>query len=397
MSMKRRDRRNRVLRTGESQRTDGRYAFKYIDPYGKPQYVYSWKLTPTDPVPAGKRAGPSLREKEEAIRRDLEDGIDHLGAKMTVVQLYALETTQRGNVRDGTKAGRDWFMRKLKEDPLGAMTIGNVRPCDAKAWAVRMKESGMAYQTIGHGKRALNAAFYTAVQNDFIRRNPFGFRLNEVIVDDTTPKVPLTPMQMESLLDFMRGDKVYGKYTDDLTILLGTGLRISELCGLTEKDIDFDAMAVSVDHQLLRGKKRGCYIAPPKTESGYRRIPMSQQVAEAFRRVIARNAGVKSPVIDGYTGFLFLNRKGNPRTCDSYDNMFKGLARKYDQTHEEPLPKPMTPHTLRHTFCTNMANRGMNPKALQYIMGHASITMTLNYYAHADFASAMAEMARLTG
>ena len=77
--------------------------------------------------------------------------------------------------------------------------------------------------------------------------------------------------------------------------------------------------------------------------------------------------------------------------------MFRGLAEKYDRTHKEPLPRPMTPHTLRHTFCTNMANRGMNPKALQYIMGHASITMTLNYYAHADFASAMAEMARLTG
>ena len=397
MSIKRRDRRNRVLRTGESQRKDGRYAFKYTDPYGKPQYVYSWKLTPTDPVPAGKRAGPSLREKEEAIRRDREDGIDHLGGRMTVAQLYGLETTQRGNVRDGTKAGREWFMRKLKEDPLGAMPIGNVKPCDAKAWAVRMKENGMAYQTIGHGKRALNAAFHTAVQNDFIRRNPFGFRLNEVIEDDTTPKVPLTLAQTESLLDFMRGDKVYGKYTDDLTILLGTGLRISELCGLTEPDIDFDAMAVNVDHQLLRGKKRGCYIAPPKTESGYRRIPMSQQVAGAFRRVIARNAGVKSPTIDGYTGFLFLNGRGNPRTCDSYDNMFRGLAEKYDRTHKEPLPRPMTPHTLRHTFCTNMANRGMNPKALQYIMGHASITMTLNYYAHADFASAMAEMARLTG
>ena len=193
MSMKRRDRRNRVLRTGESQRTDGRYAFKYIDPYGKPQYVYSWKLTPTDPVPAGKACRPVPPGEGGGHTRDLEDGIDHLGAKMTVVQLYALETTQRGNVRDGTKAGRDWFMRKLKEDPLGAMTIGNVRPCDAKAWAVRMKESGMAYQTIGHGKRALNAAFYTAVQNDFIRRNPFGFRLNEVIVDDTTPKVPAHP------------------------------------------------------------------------------------------------------------------------------------------------------------------------------------------------------------
>ncbi len=55
----------------------------------------------------------------------------------------------------------------------------------------------------------------------------------------------------------------------------------------------------------------------------------------------------------------------------------------------------MTPHTLRHTFCTNLANAGMNPKALQYIMGHSNITMTLNYYAHATFASARAEMERL--
>lgn len=55
----------------------------------------------------------------------------------------------------------------------------------------------------------------------------------------------------------------------------------------------------------------------------------------------------------------------------------------------------ITPHSLRHTFCTNYANAGMNPKALQYIMGHANIAMTLNYYAHATFDSAMAEMKRL--
>ena len=50
---------------------------------------------------------------------------------------------------------------------------------------------------------------------------------------------------------------------------------------------------------------------------------------------------------------------------------------------------------MRHTFCTCLANAGMNPKALQYIMGHSNITMTLNYYAHAIFASAKAEMDRL--
>ena len=59
-----------------------------------------------------------------------------------------------------------------------------------------------------------------------------------------------------------------------------------------------------------------------------------------------------------------------------------------------PIPN-ITPHILRHTFCTRLANAGMNPKALQYIMGHANITMTLNYYAYATCDSAKAEMERL--
>ena len=99
--------------------------------------------------------------------------------------------------------------------------------------------------------------------------------------------------------------------------------------------------------------------------------------------------------IDGYSNFLFLNRDGYPKTATNYDGMFRGLAKKYNKYHEEALPKVMTPHTLRHTFCTNMANAGMNPKALQYIMGHSNITMTLNYYAHATFDSAKAEMLRI--
>ena len=55
MSEKRRDSKNRVLRSGESQRKDGRYAYKYTDTFGKPQFVYAWKLVPTDKTPKGKR------------------------------------------------------------------------------------------------------------------------------------------------------------------------------------------------------------------------------------------------------------------------------------------------------------------------------------------------------
>lgn len=71
MSEKRRDNKNRILRTGESQRKDGRYAYKYIDTFGKPQFVYSWKLVPTDKTPAGKRDDIALREKEKETKKTL--------------------------------------------------------------------------------------------------------------------------------------------------------------------------------------------------------------------------------------------------------------------------------------------------------------------------------------
>jgi len=176
---------------------------------------------------------------------------------------------------------------------------------------------------------------------------------------------------------------------------LGTGLRISELCGLTDTDIDFNNRIINVDHQLLKSSKIGYYVEVPKTESGVRQIPMSDKVYQAFKRVLQNRKGAKPIIIDGYGNFLFLNRDGLPKVAVNYDSMFKGLAKKYNKTHEEALPKVMTPHTLRHTFCTNMANKGMNPKALQYLMGHSNITMTLNYYAHATFDSAKAEMDRL--
>lgn len=394
-SEKRRDNKNRVLRTGESQRKDGRYVYNYIDTFGKPQSVYSWKLVPTDKIPAGKRKDISLREKEEEIQKDIFDGIDTIGKKMTVCQLYAKQIRHRANVKEGTKQGRGQLMRILREDKLGACPIEKVKLSDAKEWALRMKEKGYAYKTINNHKRSLKAAFYTAIQDDCIRKNPFDFQLNTVLEDDTEPKVPLSPIQEASFLSFIQNDKVYKKYYDEIIILLGTGLRISELCGLTETDIDFENKLINVDHQLLK-ISGNYYVDTPKTKSGVRQIPMSTNVCEALERVLKNRRQTATPIIvGGYTRFLFLNQNGLPKVAANYENMFRGLVKKYNKCHEEALPKVMTPHTLRHTFCTNLANAGMNPKALQYIMGHSNINMTLNYYAHATPDNAIAEMERL--
>ena len=166
MSEKRRDSKNRILRSGESQRKDGRYAYKYVDTFGKPQFVYAWKLVPTDKTPAGKREDISLREKEKEIQKDLDDGIDPIGKKMTVCQLYAKQNRHRGNVRHNTVKSRERLMKLLESDPLGACPIESVKMSDAKEWALRMRDRGIAYRTISNDKRSLKAAFYTAIQDD---------------------------------------------------------------------------------------------------------------------------------------------------------------------------------------------------------------------------------------
>lgn len=389
---KRRDNKGRILRTGESQRKDGRYAYKYTDAYGKPQFVYSWKLVPTDKTPAGKRDVPALRDKIKEICRDLDDGIDTVGKKMTVCQLYAKKNGLRKNVKHGTEKGREYLMGLLQDDPIGLKSIDSVKQSDAKEWAIRMSEKGFAYQSINNFKRSLKAAFYSAIEDDYIRKNPFNFSLDTVLEDDREAKEALTPQQVESLLAFMEQDTVYRKYRDEVIILLGTRLRISEFCGLTTA-LDFKNRYIHIDHQLLRDADIGYYIETPKTKKGIRQIPMSETVYQALKRVLKNRTNVIPFSVDGYKNFLFLKKDGTPKVAANYEGMLKGLVKKYNKLHKDQLPN-ITPHILRHTFCTRLANAGMNPKALQYIMGHANITMTLNYYAHATCDSAKAEMER---
>ena len=108
----------------------------------------------TDRVPAGKRDCISLREKIAELQKDIHDGIDVVGKKMTLCQLYAKQNAQRPKVRKNTETGRKYLMDILKKDKLGVRSIDSIKPSDAKEWAIRMSENGYAYQTINNYKRS---------------------------------------------------------------------------------------------------------------------------------------------------------------------------------------------------------------------------------------------------
>jgi len=107
---RRKDNKGRLLKTGESQRKDGRYVYKYQDKSGKSKFLYSWRLTDTDPIPKGKQLKKSLRELEKELQRDIMDEIDSSGKKMVLWQLYEKHNALKPNVRQSTETGRKYLM-----------------------------------------------------------------------------------------------------------------------------------------------------------------------------------------------------------------------------------------------------------------------------------------------
>lgn len=395
MSEKRRDNRNRILHNGESQRQDGRYAYKYKDINGETKFVYSWRLDKNDRAPAGKPRDLSLREKERQIQQDLFNQIVPNGGNLTVLELVQKYLSLKVNVRHNTQANYNFVVGIPKKEAFGSLRIDKVKLSDAKAWLIKLQKDGRGYSTIHSVRGVVRPAFEMAVRDDLIRKNPFGFELATVVVNDSVTREAITRAQERAFLKFIQEDNCYRKYYDGIYILFHTGLRISEFCGLTISDIDFRNKCIRVDHQLQRKRDMEYIIEDTKTKSGERYVPMSQQVVECFRRVIAnRKPPKQEPIIDGYTGFLFLDKNGMPMVALHWEHYFKHILNKYNSIYKVQLPK-ITPQVCRHTFCSNMARSGMSPKTLQYIMGHSDISVTLNTYTHLTFDDAKAEFDRV--
>lgn len=382
---------------GEQQRADGRYIFGYTDPVTKKKkFVYSWRLEPTDKLPAGKKEDLSLREKEKLIEQDLKGGVSVSGGNMTVLELVEKYLEQKVNVRPTTKAGYKTVVNILKNEEFASRKINSINTMDAKSWILKLQsEDGRSYSSIHNIRGVVRPAFQMAYEADIIRKNPFDFELNNFLINDSIKREALTAKQERDYLKFIKEDAYFSQFYDGIYLLFKTGLRISEFTGLTIKDIDLKRKTINVDHQLKYVGNKGKYIEKTKTDAGTRILPMSEDVYETFKRVISSRKKPKvEMMIDGFTGFLFLDDRGMPMMPYQWEKKFQHSVAKYNKIYRVPLPK-ITPHVCRHTYCTNMAKRQISMETLKYLMGHSSIEVTSDIYTHLKFEDAKEELERL--
>ena len=383
MSEKRKDAKGRVLRAGESQRKDLIYQYRYTDIRGKRQTIYSSDLK-------------ELREKEKEIQKHLNDGIDYAAGQATVIALLERYIGLKQGVRYNTRVGYNFVLNLVKQEDFGYRQIGSIKVSDAQQWIIKLHKDGRGYSTITSVRGVVKPAFQMACNEDIIRRNPFDFKLVDVVPNDSKKRGAMTEEQQDLWMTFIREDKTYAKYYDEFVVLLGTGMRVSEFCGLTMNDLDFESRRIRVDHQLVRERSGKYYVEKTKTACGVRYIPMTDDVYQSLKNILAcRKKAKVETIVDGYSGFILLDKDSKPKVALHIENEMRWAMKKYGKLHpDQPLPN-ITPHVFRHTFCTNMANAGMDVKTLQYLMGHSDVGVTLNIYTHASYDRAAEQMAKL--
>lgn len=390
----RKDDKGRVLYTGESQK-NGRYVYKYKDCSGKMCYVYSNRLKPSDKTPPGKKPDLSLREKIERIQKDKLDGIYDC-SDMTVYELAERYLATKQSVRQSTKQGYKTVMNLLAKEPFAQNKINKIKTSDVKLWFIKLQQKdGKGYSSIHTIRGVLRPAFNMAVEDDLIRKNPFQFPLMDVIVNDSKTREALSPQHEREFLRFIRNDPHFSRYYDGFYVLLNTGLRISEFCGLTKNDVDYKKNCIHVRGQLVRFGDMVYRYEPTKTAKGMRDIPMTPEVAQCFKNMWKnrRNRDL-DVVIDGKSGFFNYDQEGKPMLALHWEHYCSRIVKKYNETYKAQLPT-ITPHVLRHTFCSKMARKGMNPKNLQYIMGHSEIAVTMDTYTHMGFEEAREDFLKI--
>lgn len=347
---KRRDSKGRILRTGEQQRQDGKFMYAYRGRDNKMHYVYSWKLEPTDKLPAGKRECKALRELEKEIEKSLNEEVAYHGGDVTVLGLAERYISLKTGVRHNTAAGYKTVLNLLKRDIFGSNRIDEVKVSDAKEWLIKLQQGGKHYSSIHTIRGVLRPAFRMAVEDDLLKKNPFDWELSTVIVNDSVKREAVTPKQERLFLDFIKGDKHYSQYYEGVYILFKTGMRISEFCGLTLDDIDMENRKIKIDHQLQRTREGVYLIEDTKTTYGERILPMSEGVYQCFQKLIKKRKKWKvEPMVDGKAGFLVLDKNGMPYLALHWEKRFEYALGKYNRIFKEELPI-ITPHICRHPY-----------------------------------------------
>ncbi|SFR69662.1 tyrosine-type recombinase/integrase [[Clostridium] aminophilum] len=353
------DLRGKELGVGIVQQTDGLYAARYTDKHGKRQVKRFKKLQE-----CRQWIADATYIDEHT---DIENATDMIVEAWYEYWISIKQKTVRPNtVRNYTER----YERNIR-NVIGKKLLTEVKPIHCQRIFSDMADAGYKTSTIYQTRITLYNMLEFAKENDVILSNPCK---KSVKSDMGAPSEKREALTVENQKRFLNG--VVGKsYENQYRFVLQTGLRTGELVGLRWEDIDFENRMMTISRSMeFRHKVGEWRVGPPKSKSGYRTIPLTDEAIKILRAQKAKNNQIKVINME-WREQVFLSRKGEPVKNSTYDTALFKICDTVGIKH-------FSMHVLRHTFATRCIEGGMLPKTLQKILGHSNIGITMNLYVH---------------
>ena len=263
-----------------------------------------------------------------------------------------------------------FWQEEFGEEKASAAKLSRVDSLAVRSYLAALHRAGLKNRSIARHLSTLRSLFRWACREGYLEKSPAAGLVS--------PRVPrslpraMTVADTESLLDASGADAIPERERALFELLYAAGLRVSEAAGLDLEDVDLSARIVRV---LGKGSKE-------------RLVPFGEQAEDALRawlpvrKMLRREASAAGE--DGEP--LFVNRRGGRLTTRSMARLLKRRLR------AAGLPSDISPHALRHTFATHLLEAGADLRAIQELLGHASLSTTQKY-THLD-AARLAEVYR---
>ena len=352
------------------------------------RYKDGWRGSYTDPVTHKQRAvyaktQAECKEKMDAKLAEIRAGSYVTPDKMTVEAwlLFWFDNFYRRTVKASTAATAKSNLDKLTA-ALGKIKLQKLSTVDIQRFVTKELDEGRRASTIKRYLTVLTLALDQARELNKINDNPVE---HVKLPKEEKKEIPFLTREEQTIFLAACPTSTNGRA---LRLLLATGLRVSELCGLQWQDIKEDGLHIKRLNMTIKDLQEDGYInvtSTPKTAAGKRIVPLTpslRSLLEEQRQIQLRErlkAGSAWASTDAGRGsaYIFANKTGKPSDRHNLNRAFAAILDKAE------LPRRGV-HALRHTFATNWVQQNPDIAALSKILGHTDTAFTYKTYCHAD-------------
>ena len=379
---KRKDHKGRMLQSGEYQRKNGTYEYRWTDASGDRRSVYAKSLT-------------ELRELEDQIVQESQKYQCH--SRMTFGDLLAeWKKNKRGIKPETLTFYLGMYDRYVLKDhsKFDSMRLADIRKSTVKNLYTSIMESrGLKINSLLCINALLQQVFEMAVDDDLIPKNPATGAVKELRVDARIKQSmekpererAMTREEQDLFFDYLQTSR-YRDYALIFKFMLLTGMRVGEVLALQWTDVDFEQCRINLRYNLtytkLPGDTKICiHITSPKNKK-WRVVPLCDEAVELLRTRFKQDAKLGRHcrvAYDGLINFVFVSNQNKPLIPHELTRVLLEVRKMYDNSHKDKMP-PISCHWFRHTFATRMFEAGVQPKTVQEILGHSNCNLTLNIY-----------------